>query len=240
VVPVPAPQPVAPAPISVVPAPIAYDPNQPQPQIQYVQVPVQQVQVQAVKNIQDLHGLGGWLMFFLICFVLSSLSFFSVTIFGIFTPTNTVTSIVTAIFAPLIFSIAALSATLIILQQKIARYTSIAVYGVSVLFTATTTITALTETSITGGAAWGSAIVSIFASLLVSGLLSLYFIQSKRVKETLVKDNLKSKYPLIFIGAGIFAGILLLLGVIFSATAKPQTSYHFDCGYDSSYSTKCL
>jgi len=194
--------------------------------------------VQQVKTTRDLKSLGGWLMFFLVCFACVALSMLSISIFSIFTPDNAASSIVSAIFTPFIAVAALLSVVFIAFQFKLARITSIATYALSALWTSIITLVTIGESAHrVDGAVWGGAIVGIITSLVMYGLLVLYFFVSKRVKETLTKE-ISGKIKTIAISSALgFAAILAILGIIFSVTTKSKTTLDssYDYDYDSLY-----
>lgn len=193
-----------------------------------------------MQTTKNLKGLSGWLMFFLICFALTGLAMLSASIYCIFTPLNAASSIVTAIFTPFVAACALLSVVFIALQLKIARILAIATYAVAAAYGSIAVLIAIGETKIinNAGAVWAGAIIGIITSLVVYGLLALYFIVSKRVKETLVKDLPKNIGLIVFSAAGGVALILAILGIIFSATSKntvSSPSLDSDHDYDYSY-----
>jgi hypothetical protein len=151
-------------------------PEQPTPQV------VQQVQY--VKMEQSLKGLGGMLVFWMVVFALSGIG--SITsFFALMTSTGSVGAIAGLIFSPLIAAASIASVVLIALTKKIAIVTSVALFGLSALYS---TIVALVNFANYGDSSGVPVLIGSLLTLwVVAGLFSLYFFLSKRVKETLIK-----------------------------------------------------
>ena len=151
----------------------------------YEQQPVQQqyfaqpnaAPVQYVIATQSLKGLRGWLLFFTVISGLAALGYIGITITAF--SNVSADTIAEVIFAPLLFLAATASVVLTALEMKIAKYTFIGFYAVAYLY------------QIISAAVKGADATSLITSIMVGGLwvlfVSLYFITSKRVKETLVK-----------------------------------------------------
>lgn len=162
--------------------------------------------VQYVMMEKSLTGIGGWLIFFLICFGIAAVY----GLFGFFFGLAALAegsvngpTVVTTIFSPLIAATAILSIVYIAMQKKLGKWFAIGTYALtaaySTVLTITTTVIACnavnnyyTSYSYSSSPSCGAGVViavigGIFASLLVSALYSLYFFMSKRVKQTLVK-----------------------------------------------------
>ena len=151
----------------------------------YEQQPVQQqyfaqpnaAPVQYVIATQSLKGLRGWLLFFTVISGLAALGYIGITITAF--SNISADTIADVIFAPLLFLAATASVVLTALEMKIAKYTFIGFYAVAYLY------------QIISAAVKGADATSLITSIMVGGLwvlfVSLYFITSKRVKETLVK-----------------------------------------------------
>jgi hypothetical protein len=151
----------------------------------YEQQPVQQqyfaqpnaAPVQYVIATQSLKGLRGWLLFFTVISGLAALGYVGMTIAAF--SNVSADSITEVIFAPLLFLAATASVVLTALEKKVAKYTFIGFYVVAYLY------------QIISAAVKGADTTSLITSIMIGGLwvlfVSLYFITSKRVKETLVK-----------------------------------------------------
>jgi hypothetical protein len=117
------------------------------------------------------------LLFFTIVSGLAALGYIGITITA-FSNVSAET-IPEVIFAPLLFLGATASVVLTALEKKIAKYTFIGFYVVAYLY------------QIISVAVKGADTASLITSIMAGGLwvlfVSLYFITSKRVKETLVK-----------------------------------------------------
>ncbi len=163
-----------------------YQPPTPQQQqAPYEQQPVQQqyfaqpnaAPVQYVVTQQSLKGLRGWLLFFTIVSGLAALGYAGMLV-------NTLADfssdkIADAIFFPILLAAAVASVTLVALEKKIAKYVFIGFFGAAFVY-------GLISNIITGVEA-----AALISSTLVGALwilfVTLYFLTSKRVKETLVK-----------------------------------------------------
>lgn len=154
-------------------------------QTPYEQQPVQQqyfaqpnaAPVQYVIAAQSLKGNRGWLLFFTIISGLSALGYIGLTItaFSEFSADK----IANAIFYPILLVAAIASIVLVSLEKKVARYVFIGFYAVAYLF-------GLINTLIDGSDAASIISVTLIGALWLL-FVSLYFLTSKRVKETLVK-----------------------------------------------------
>jgi hypothetical protein len=140
--------------------------------------------VQYVVQEQSLNGLGGWLAFWMTVFTLSGLgfiiSFFSTIELGIEEPS----AVLLMVFAPILAVAYILSTVLIALRKKIAKWASVGSLGLSALYSIISIIVAASEfgdTPVTG------IVAGILTTLVLTGLMALYFIVSKRVAQTLVR-----------------------------------------------------
>jgi hypothetical protein len=168
----------------------------------------QPAQIQYVVAQQSLDGIAGMLVFWIVVFSLTAITMASTFFAYAFNPelNSTGSGIVTIIFAPLIAAACLYAVFLIASRKKLAIKVSIAAIGIMVLqsiistivisATASTIIDDLsressmpTETLIqaTQSSLVGTAIGAIVATLVYGGLVALYFLTSKRVKQTLVK-----------------------------------------------------
>jgi hypothetical protein len=160
-------------------------PTPAQQQVPYEQQPVQQqyfaqpnaAPVQYVVAQQSLKGLGGWLLFFTIVSGIAALSYagLMVAAFSNFSADQAAN----VIFFPILFAAAVASVVLVALEKRIAKYVFIGFYGAAFLY------------QIISNAILGLEAAALITSMLIGGLwvlfVSLYFLTSKRVKETLVK-----------------------------------------------------
>lgn len=210
-----APQPVEPAPVAPVTpvAPVA-QPVQPQQpyQQQYgpdqaVQQPMQYAQPQYAQPQyvimqQSLKGVGGWLIFFMVIFGMAALGYI-MTFFVSMMTLSSASSIVSLIFAPILAGGYITTIIMIAMQKRLGRLFSWITLSVSALYTVINSIVAYaivgeTVRRIDEYSYYSSQIShavdrslplligSILVSIVAHGLFALYFILSKRVKETLV------------------------------------------------------
>lgn len=172
-------QPQAEQPVSPTPPPTIG--VQPQPQV------IQQYVVQE----KSLQGLGGMLIFWMIVFSLVAIG--QIFAFAVALSSGDLSGsdkVITLLFAPLL-AIGYIALTVLIaLQKKLAIMTAFGVFGLSALYSLVTAIVGFSageqETSSTGASGVPLLIAQILVSLLVYGLFALYFLVSKRVKQTLV------------------------------------------------------
>ena len=170
--------------------------------------------VQYVVQEKSLTGLGGWLIFWMILFGLYSVSFliaFFICLAGTVEaglPSGAGGAIVveTMIFGVLICVAYVLATIFIALQKKIARLLSFISIGLTSLYIIVICFTAMaiqschtsysydylypTSQQVCSGIGAGGVILLvgvILGALIYTGLVSLYFIMSKRVKQTLIK-----------------------------------------------------
>lgn len=166
-------------------------PQQPQ-QTPYEQQPVQQQYfaqqqqqpVQYVVMAQSLKGVRGWLMFWQIIFVLmaiGSIMMFFGAISG--STSSDGNSVMQMIFSPLMAIGSIATVVLVALEKKLGRIAALVTVGVSGLYGILNSI--VSSNSSSDGPAM--MVGGILVSLLLYGLWALYFVVSKRVKETLVK-----------------------------------------------------
>lgn len=160
-------------------------PTPEQQQVPYEQQPVQQqyfaqpnaAPVQYVIAQQSLKGLRGWLLFFTIVSGLAALTYVGmlVSAFSAFSAER----VADVIFLPILLAAAIGSVVLVALEKQIAKYVFIGFYGAAFLY------------GIINSAIIGVEVAPLITSILVGGLwvlfVTLYFLTSKRVKETLIK-----------------------------------------------------
>jgi len=143
-------------------------PQQMQPQPQYI--------VQA----KSLDGLGGWLIFWLIVFGINGISYVALFFAAIDAGGSENGSVLTMILGlPLAILFFAALAT-VAMQKKIGRTLSIAAIVGGGLFLAIMSV-------IEGNDSLALTVSSVLTIMIGAGLFSLYFVASKRVKQTLVK-----------------------------------------------------
>lgn len=161
----------------------------------------QQAQIvqQYVVTEQSLQGLGGWLILFLIIFALNGIGYIMAFTYAISGIDDIGSSrVLSLIFTPFIAIASIASATLIALQRKFAIIVSLVTIGLSLLYSIVSLIVGYIETiahtssysSHYSGSAENTIPVligSILVCVVFYGLVALYFIVSKRVKQTLIK-----------------------------------------------------
>ncbi len=152
----------------------------PPPDPQVAPAPGQKVQY--VVTQQSLNGLGGWLLFFMVVFALIGIGEVGVFFSGLDAGVKTTTDTITTVFSPLLAVSLLASVTLLAMRKKLALmvvYVSIAIGALYAV------ISQLVVTEDKEGL--GTRIGGVIVGLVLYGLLALYFRQSRRVKETLVK-----------------------------------------------------
>ena len=142
--------------------------------------------VQYVVMAESLKGIKGWLAFLDILMGIGGVLFMMV-FFGSLSDINTAFGAVSVIFSPIVSILSITTVILINLQKKIARYFSIASYMAGAAYLSTLQIVLFASETRSSSKDITACIAGIVLYLLTSILLSLYFILSKRVKETLVK-----------------------------------------------------
>ena len=156
-------------------------PQPPQPQFAPQQP---QQQVQYVVSQQSLEGVGGWLIFWLIVFILMGIGYIMAFFSGIESGGTEATDILLMIFSPLLAIGAIGSATTIALRKKLGVWLSIGTLGLAGLYTILSIIVSASQNRYTSMAV---TVGAVLASLVFSGAMILYFVASKRVKQTLTK-----------------------------------------------------
>lgn len=126
---------------------------------------------------QAKYGIGGWLAFFLVCFVLSTLSYAGAS-FALIDADDVKWYV--ALFVPLLAVASLASVILIAMKKQLGRWAAIATTAIGWLFTVVSVLDA------DGGSGAGKA-SGIVIPGLVAGAFALYWIQSDRVKNTLIK-----------------------------------------------------
>lgn len=148
--------------------------------------------VQYVVMSESLKGIKGWLMFFLIVFVLSAVGYISV-FFNSINMLSSASGVISLIFSPFIAISAITTVALISMGKKMGRWFAILTIGLSTFFSILLGVINFATGASVGYSSYNSGtqgitslISGIVISLLFAVLFSLYFINSRRVKETLV------------------------------------------------------
>lgn len=149
----------------------------PDPQV----APAPGQKVQYVVTQKSLSGVGGWLLFFVVVFALIGLSGISLFFATINDGVTSAASTMDVVFSPLLSVGFLTSVVLITMRKKLA---SLAVYVTLAVTALYSTMLQLVSTDEDGVALQ---IGGVVVALIFYGLLALYFYQSRRVKETLVK-----------------------------------------------------
>ena len=159
--------------------------SQPMPgQYAQPQQPMQYVMMQ-----QSLKGVGGWLMFFIVWFglvALGQIAMFFVSMMDLSLPSN----VVSMIFAPILAGGYIASLTLLAMEKRIGKILSWITIGVSAIYSIVNMIVLFAAAGVdsTGARMTVVGLLSfITISVALHSLMALYFVLSKRVKETLVK-----------------------------------------------------
>ncbi len=159
--------------------PVAANTPQPMP---YQGQPVPQ-NVQYVVQEQSLNGLGGWLAFWMTLFTLGSLIFIVAFFGAIESGVDESSSVLLMVFSPLLAASYIASTVFIALRKKIAKWISLGALWLGSLYVIINTVVIASEQDLT----MTGVVASILTSLVLTGLMSLYFIVSKRVAQTLVR-----------------------------------------------------
>jgi hypothetical protein len=139
--------------------------------------------IQYVVAQKSLNGLGGWLIFWMILFSMFGLGYTTMFFTGLANGISSPNGVLLAVFSPFMAASCIASVILIALRKKLGRLMSIATIGIVTLYSIINTIITATKNSdskvalIIGG---------IFGTLIFSGLMILYFVASKRVRQTLI------------------------------------------------------
>ena len=164
----------------------------PQPQnTPYEQQPVSQqyfaqpqaAPVQYVVMAESLKGVKGWLMFFVVCFVIGSLvntAVFFQAIMNLSQPEN----VISLIFSPILVVLAICAVVFITMQKRLGKWLAVATIATAGLGNVANAV--VIYASGRSGVDVSAFITGIVTMLIVEGLVILYFFASRRVKETLV------------------------------------------------------
>ncbi len=156
----------------------------PQPQFVPQQAQAQAQQVQYIVSERSLEGVGGWLIFWIIVFILGGIGYIMIFFNGIESGSTEATDILSMIFSPLLAIGFIGSAATIALRKAIGKWISVGTLGLAGLFSVLNIIITASESRVTSIAL---TIGGVLASLVFSGAMILYFFASKRVKQTLTK-----------------------------------------------------
>lgn len=166
--------------------------NQPEPQVtqqpEQVQPPQPQVVQQYVVQEKSLQGIGGALVFWMIVFALYAVG--SITMFTnalVSSADDTATKVVTLLFTPFLATAFIAAVIMIALQKKVAVLVTFAALGLAAVYGTINSITTFAGGNQDSNEAIPTLVAGILISYIVLGLVALYFIVSKRVKQTLVK-----------------------------------------------------
>ncbi len=147
-----------------------------QPEWQPQVAPTEAQKPQYVITQQSLRGVGGWLLFWVIIFALMGIG--SITKF--FTAvSSSPTNFVDLIMSPIAAIVTIAAVVYIIMQKKLGRPLAIAALII-------TTLQSIIEQLMKPQENYTATISTIVVAIVITGLFSLYFVQSRRVKETLI------------------------------------------------------
>lgn len=165
------------------PAAPAEQPAAAAPQFAAPQAQPQQ-QVQYIVSQRSLEGIGGWLIFWIIVFILGGIGYIMAFFTGIEDGGTRASDILLMIFSPLLAIGFLGSATTIALRKKLGVWLSVGTLGLAGLYSVLSTIISASQDQTTSIAI---TVGSILVSIVFSGAMILYFFASKRVKQTLTK-----------------------------------------------------
>ncbi|MGB2686878.1 hypothetical protein IPP92_03040 [Candidatus Saccharibacteria bacterium] len=140
--------------------------------------------VQYIVASQSLKGIGGWLLFWVIILGLAGVGYVTL-FFAALTNLDSPSAVVMAIFAPFL-AITALGAVVFIsMQKKLGKLAAMTYIGVAVLYSVINAIVSFAS-GVGSSSNIATLMGSIVGTIVFGGLMILYFVQSRRVKETLV------------------------------------------------------
>lgn len=153
----------------------------PQPIEQTTQQPPQQIQYVNIINQKSLDGIGGWLLLWLILFAICGIGYITMFFLAISGTEPAMHQLYTIILSPLIGIGSILSAVLIGMRKKYAKLVCVATLAINLIYFIINIIADPKGESfaITAG--------TVSSFLVIYGLFILYFMVSKRVKQTLIK-----------------------------------------------------
>ncbi len=149
----------------------------PDPQV----APAPGQKVQYVVTQKSLSGVGGWLLFFVFVFAILGLAELSLFFTTLSDGVKDAVGTMDVVFAPLLAAGFLTSVVLITMRKKIAVLAAYVTLAVTALYSTMSQLVSTEE----GGVAMK--IGGVVVALVFYALLALYFYQSRRVKETLVK-----------------------------------------------------
>jgi hypothetical protein len=141
--------------------------------------------VQYVVMANSLKGVKGWLAFLTVLMGFGGI-IYTLMFFGAVLRLSSPEGAVSIIFAPIIAILSFTTVVLISLQKKVGRYLAIAAYMTSATYFTLLQIVIASMRKDSDAERIVGIIGGIFIYFIVAGLLSLYFVVSKRVKETLI------------------------------------------------------
>lgn len=167
--------------------------------------PIQQVQYVVMQ--QSLKGVGGWLIFWLVCFGLAAIGYIW-AFFAAMLDLSAALSIVMLIFSPILAAGYITSIVLVSMQKRLGKVIIWATLAASAVSSIVATIVSYitisdvarsydkyssyydSYTTYSYSASTGKALPMVIAGIIVTivihVLVALYFVLSKRVKETMV------------------------------------------------------
>lgn len=168
--------------------PHAQAPHAQQPVDQHYFAQQQSQPVQYVVMAQSVKGVSGWVVFWQILFGLASLGYIT-DFFAAMTKNMDFLNILNLALSPLLAVAAITTVILIATEKRLARTVAIATIGGMALFSVLSAILSGSSASSTATVNLGPAelVGSIVVLLVIYGLSAFYFVNAKRVKETLVK-----------------------------------------------------
>lgn len=143
--------------------------------------PQQNQQVQYVVTQQSLRGVGGWLLFFVILFGIFTLGYLGLFGSALDGDSDGGKRILDLVLTPFMAIGFLACVVLISMQKKVAVLAVWVTLGLSALYNSISSIIGADNDKI------GGTIIGIVINIVLYALLGLYFYQSRRAKETLIK-----------------------------------------------------
>jgi hypothetical protein len=156
-------------------------PPQPDPNFNPQVAPSQNQQPQYVIMQQSLRGVGGWLLFFVIIFGLSTLGYLGMFGNALDGGSDGAKRVLDLIMTPLMAIGFLTCVVLISMQKRLAVPVVWVTLGISALYNSITSILGADSHAV------GGTIIGIVIQFILYGLVGLYFYQARRVKETLIR-----------------------------------------------------
>lgn len=141
--------------------------------------------VQYVVMAESLKGVKGWLMFFLVCFAIGGLSYTGM-FFGAMMQLSRPEGIIALLFTPFLAALSIATVVYITMEKQLGKWLAVVTLAVSAVYN----IINMVVRFIAGQSEAENIptlLSTIVVSLILQGLIILYFFSSRRVKETLVK-----------------------------------------------------